>query len=72
MALALSLGYLIFGLTNVMFGYEFHTTLYGFLLMPILAIGRDPTPEGASQRSSSDVGRSQSATGKSAVGADTA
>lgn len=71
MSLALSLSYLVFGLTNVMFGYEFHTTLYGFLLMPILAVGRDPTPDVESHRSSRDVGRSQFAKGKSAVGTDT-
>ena len=72
MALTLSLGYLVFGLTNVMFGYEFHTTLYGFLLMPILAIGRDPPPGRRLNDQAATVGESQSATGKSAVGADTA
>lgn len=42
MALALSSGYAVFGLTNVMFGYEFHTTLFGFLLIPIISFCRDP------------------------------
>ncbi len=72
MALTLTLSYLVFGLTNVMLGYEFHTTLYGFLLMPMLAIGRDPTPRVASNEPRNQVDQPQSATGKSAVGADTA
>ena len=44
-AVILSVGYFACGLTYLMFGYEFHTTLYVCLVAIVLGFCRDAPPE---------------------------
>lgn len=44
LASTLCLGFLVFQLTIIMIGFEFHTVQYAFMTMAIVAFARDPAP----------------------------
>jgi hypothetical protein len=52
----LSVGYFFFGLTYLLFGYEYHTTLYVILAAAIIGYCRDETPFLQARRDKADGG----------------